>query len=163
MRKPAPALPMSSFKVSFATKRDVGLLAAHRQKMWLDIHPEWREEVRESKEVTREWIESQLSKKRLVGFIVRTAGGDVAGSGCVWIREEQPRPTNPRMEAPYLMSMYTEKGFRRRGVATLVVKAALKWCRRRRYQRITLHASKAGRPVYEGLGFEPANEMRLIL
>lgn len=29
--------------------------------------------------------------------------------------------------------------------------------------RVSLHASVEGRPLYEGLGFEPTNEMRLGL
>ena len=151
---------MCSFKVSYATSEDVSLLTTHRQKMWLDIHPEWAREVRESNKATHDWIEKQLSQKRLVGFIVRAPNGEVAGSGCVWIREEQPRPTNSKMVIPYLMSMYTEKAYRRKGVATLIVKRALRWCRDRGYYRVVLHASKEGRTVYESLGFEPGSEMR---
>ena len=65
-----------------------------------------------------------------------------------------------RLVVPYLMSMYTVKGFRRKGVASLIVKGALKWCREHEYDGVVLHASKEGRSVYEGLGFEPSNEMR---
>ena len=41
------------------------------------------------------------------------------------------------------------------------MKGALRWCREQKYDRVVLHASKEGRPVYETLGFEPSNEMRL--
>ena len=58
------------------------------------------------------------------------------------------------------MSMYTAKRFRRQGVASLIVKGALKWCRKEKYDVIVLHASKKGRSVYESLGFEPSNEMK---
>ena len=154
---------MRSFKVSYATLDDADLLTSHRQKMWLDIHPEWAEEVKKSHRLTSDWIKSQLSEGRLVGFIARDVRGKVAGSGCIWVREEQPRPTNSFMEIPYLMSMYTEKDYRRNGVATLIVKRALRWCRRRGYYRLVLHASKEGRALYQKLGFEDGNEMRLNL
>ncbi len=131
--------------------------------MWGDIHPELGAAVGESKKITRTWIRKRLSEKRLVGFIARTSGGTVAGSGCIWVREEQPRPTSPRLVVPYLMSMYTERRYRRKGVARLVVKSAVKWCTDRKYDRIILHASAEGRPLYLGLGFEPTNEMRLRL
>jgi GNAT superfamily N-acetyltransferase len=149
-----------SFKLSYAGKGDVDILAEHRKKMWLDIHPEYEKEVRATVKGSREWIRDQLSRGSLIGLIVRTADGEVAGSGCIWLREEQPRPTNMRLSVPYLMSMYTVRGFRRQGVASLIVKGALKWCREGEYDEIVLHASREGRLVYEGLGFEPSNEMK---
>ena len=163
MRTPARTAAVRSFKLSYARQRDATLLAEHRKMMWLDIHPEFEGELKATDARTRKWIEEGLSKKRLVGLIVKTPQGEVAGSGCVWLREEQPRPTSMRLVVPYLMSMYTVKKFRRQGVASLVVKKALDWCRERNYDRIVLHASKEGRPVYEALGFEPSTEMRLKL
>ena len=151
---------MRSFKLSYAGQEDVDLLAEHRKKMWLDIHPEYEREVRATAKRTRKWIGDQLSKGSLVGLVVRSADGEVVGSGCIWLREEQPRPTGVRLVVPYLMSMYTVKKFRRQGVASLIVKGALKWCRKKNYDRVILHASREGRSVYEGLGFEPSNEMR---
>jgi len=154
---------MRSFKLSYAGQEDVDLLAEHRKEMWLDIHPEYEKEVRATEKRTRRWIEDQLSKGSLIGLVVRTAEGEVVGSGCIWLREEQPRPTTMRLVVPYLMSMYTVKRFRRQGVASLIVKGALKWCRKKNYDRIVLHASMEGRSVYEGFGFEPSNEMRFRL
>ena len=154
---------MRSFKLSYAGREDVNLLAEHRKKMWLDIHPEFEKEVRATEKRTRKWIERQLANGSLIGLVVRTADGEAVGSGCIWLREEQPRPTSMRLVVPYLMSMYTEKGFRRQGVAKLIVKGALKWCREKNYDRVILHASNEGRAVYEGLGFELSNEMRFRL
>jgi len=151
---------VQSFKLSYAGRGDIDLLAEHRKKMWLEIHPEYEKEVQATEKRTRRWIAARLSKGSLIGLVVRTANGDVAGSGCIWLREEQPRPTSMRLVVPYLMSMYTVKRFRRRGVASLIVKSALEWCRKKNYDRIVLHASKEGRSVYEGIGFEPSNEMR---
>jgi len=151
---------VQSFKLSYARQEDIGLLAEHRKKMWLDIHPDYEREVLATEKGTRKWIEDQLSKGNLIGLVVRTPDGEEAGSGCIWLREEQPRPTDMRLVVPYLMSMYTVKRFRRQGVASLIVKGALKWCREKNYDRIVLHASNEGRPVYEGFGFELSNEMR---
>ena len=151
---------MRSFKLSYASRADVDLLAKHRVMMWLDIHPEYEKEVRATEKRTRRWIADQLSKGNLIGLLVRSLDGEVVGSGCIWLREEQPRPSSMRLVVPYLMSMYTVKGCRRQGVATLIVNGALKWCRKKNFDKIVLHASKEGRSVYEGLGFEPSNEMR---
>jgi GNAT superfamily N-acetyltransferase len=151
------------FRVSHAGPDDLDLLVSHRQMMWEDIHPELRARIRRSETLTRNWIERRLADGRLIGFIARTPDGKVAGSCCVWTREEQPRPTNPRQEVPYLMSVYTEKPYRRQGVARSVVKKALKWCRDNRYERVVLHASEEGRSLYESLGFKRTYEMRLRL
>jgi GNAT superfamily N-acetyltransferase len=151
------------FKISYAGFDDLELLTTHRLKMWQDIHPELQKKIQESARFTRRWIKKGLSEGSLFGFIAKASDGEVAGSGCLWIREEQPRPTNPRLEVPYLMSMYTEKKFRRKGVAKLIVAEALRWCRKHKYERIILHASKEGRAVYEAFGFEPTTEMRLNL
>ena len=149
--------------MSLATMADLELLSIHRQKMWLDIDPRLESEANETSVVTKSWIEAKLSEGNLVGFIVRTPEGKLAGSGCVWVREEVPRPQYPRSVVPYLLSMYTEREFRRMGVAKMIVEAAINWCRAKGYARILLHTSDAGKPLYESFGFEPSREMRLNL
>ena len=37
------------------------------------------------------------------------------------------------------------------------------WCRAEGFASVSLHASDAGRLVYEPLGFQPSNEMKLSL
>jgi GNAT superfamily N-acetyltransferase len=151
------------FTVGFAGPDDVPLLVSHRLKMWEAIHPEWKSKIRASEGLTRKWIKGKLAGGDLIGFVARAPEGAVAGSGCIWVREEQPRPTSPRLRTPYLMSMYTERRFRRKGVARLVVRRAIRWCRDHNYERMTLNASSEGRALYEALGFEQGNEMRLRL
>jgi len=150
-----------NFRVSYAGPHDVDLLVAHRLNMWRDIHPEFGAMVDESEALTRKWVRRKFAEGKLIGFIAKTAGGKVAGSGCIWLRDEQPRPTNPRQEVPYLLSMYTEPSFRRKGVARMIVSRALKWCKDHEYDRVNLHASTQGKPLYESFGFESTTEMRL--
>ena len=45
----------------------------------------------------------------------------------------------------------------------MVVKEAIKWCRKKGYERLMLHASMMGRGVYRRLGFKRTWEMRLDL
>jgi len=45
----------------------------------------------------------------------------------------------------------------------MVVKEAIEWCRRNKYERLMLHASEMGRKVYSKLGFKRTWEMRLDL
>ena len=151
------------FEILMAQQQDVDLLVRHRLGMFCDIFPQLEAQVQSSKERTHEWIKRKMIEGILVGFIAKTKEGQVAGSGCLWIREEQPRPTTTVMKAPYLMSIYTEKPFRRSGVARRIVLSAIVWAREHGFDRINLHSSEAGKPLYRSLGFEPTNEMRLML
>ena len=58
-----------------------------------------------------------------------------------------------------MLNVYTEPAHRRNGVA----RATMDWSREQRLARLVLHASKQGRPLYEVLGFEDSNEMRIKL
>ncbi len=48
-------------------------------------------------------------------------------------------------------------------LARRIVETAVEACRARGLKRVMLHASDAGRPLYESLGFRQTNEMRLVL
>ncbi len=147
----------------YAGPGDVELLVAHRLSLLREVHPELETKIEESGEWTREWIRKRLAEGSLIGLLAKAQDGKVAGSGCIWLRDDMPRPTNPRMIAPYLISMYTAPEFRRKGVARLIVQSALKLCKERGYERVNLHASEVGKPLYESLGFSPTTEMRAKL
>jgi predicted GNAT family acetyltransferase len=59
--------------------------------------------------------------------------------------------------------MYTDPDHRRRGLAKSIIEAMTCWCREQGFGWVSLHASDAGRHIYENLGFKPTNEMRLVL
>ena len=153
----------TKFNIRYATVKDTELLAHHRLSMWHDIHPEFGVPLPGTEERTRKWIKEKLVEGKLIGLIATAPGGDVAGSGCIWIREQPPLPMTPFLEAPHLMSLFTEVGFRRRGVGRLIAETAIAWCRSHGYDRVNLDASDAGKPLYESLGFKPGFGMRLIL
>jgi GNAT superfamily N-acetyltransferase len=148
-------------ELSQATLADINILVKHRLGMFHDMYPDLSRAIQASEEETREWIKQRLLDGTLIGFIVRTEDAQAAGSGCLWIKKEQPNPTHPLLEAPYLLSLYTEKRFRRMGVARLVVKTAVAWSREHGYDRMSLHATDVGKSLYEEFGFEPTNEMKL--
>lgn len=150
------------FRLREATARDIPTLVSHRRMMWTAIGHDSAASIEGSDAPYEKWARRMMGERRFVGFVV-TSGDEVAGSGALWLREEQPRPGFSSGLAPYLLSMYTEPRFRRSGVATAIVKAAIEWSRARGYRKVELHASRAGRPVYEALGFERTWEMRAPL
>ena len=91
------------------------------------------------------------------------AEGRVVASGAVLFSAWLPRPADLTERLAYLHSVYTEPAHRRRGMAKRIVQAALEACRSAGLRRVTLHASQEGYPLYEALGFQPTNEMRMVL
>ncbi len=59
-----------------------------------------------------------------------------------------------------MLNVFTEPAWRRRGLAELLMRHILDWARQERLDRLVLHASDDGRPLYERLGFAATNEMR---
>jgi GNAT superfamily N-acetyltransferase len=57
-------------------------------------------------------------------------------------------------------NVYTERSWRRRGIARRLIEATLAGARSQGVSHVLLHASAEGRPLYEQLGFVPTNEMR---
>ncbi len=153
---------MTPLKIRRATLRDLETLIAHRRGMWFDMGYKNNAELEAADKAYRRWAKERLKTGELVGFIVE-AKGQIAGSGCVWLRSRQPKPGNAAGLQPYLISMYTKHPFRRKGVATKIVKEAVRWAKAKHFPRMTLHASDMGRSIYEKLGFKQTWEMKLEL
>jgi GNAT superfamily N-acetyltransferase len=131
--------------------------------MWEEILDVPARGMSAADEVYRRWARTKLKARELIGFIIETPRGVPVASACIWLMPTQPRPLRKGTVAPYLMSMYTEKAHRGRGHATRLTRAAVQWSQRSGYTVLLLHASRFGRPIYEGEGFEASNEMRLYL
>lgn len=151
------------FQISQGKPEDVKILLSHRMKMFHEIKPNNGEYLPDFYQVTESWIARKIGDDNFIAFIARTADGKVAGSGCVLIKEDQPRPGSLNTDAPYLLSMYTEPEYRKKGVATLIIEESIKWAKANGYDRIDLHASPIGKALYEQFGFKQTNEMRLML
>lgn len=158
-----PAKP-ETFRVRWATIDDLATLVEHRRKMWREIRRFRPGELEQHDIDYARWVRRQLSARRFRAVLVTGPDGRPLASGALWLMPAQPRP-GPlgRATAPYILSMYTERAARGRGFASRIVQEIIAWSKARGYGRITLHASRFGRPVYEGLGFESGNEMRYAL
>ena len=151
------------FLVRKAIPRDLEVLVRHRRGMWIDLGIREKAVLDEANRVYRKWVKSAFKIGSFVGWVAETRDGLEVGSGCIWLRAAQPRPNLKKQVQPYLLSMYTEPRFRRNGVASLVVKEAIKWCKKNRYSRLALHASQKGRGLYRKFGYSRTSEMRLNL
>jgi GNAT superfamily N-acetyltransferase len=158
---PGNSLP-DGLRLRPATAADTALLVLHRRLMWEAMGTLAPGQADPTEAMYAAWLERLLGEGRLAAWVVDGAEGPVA-SGCVYLQEVHPRPGHPGPWCPYLLSMYTAPGSRGKGVARAIVREAVAWSRAQGATRIALHASDAGRPLYEGLGFAASPEMRLDL
>lgn len=149
------------FTIRRATLKDLDVLVYQRRKMWEDIDNFDRRSLDVGNREYRVWARNRLGNGTLLGWVVESSDSVVVDGGCVWLQPIQPRPSLKKRRQPYLLSIYTEPSFRGRGVASDIVKAAVKWSRANGYPYVALHASDMGRGVYEKLGFEVSPETRL--
>ena len=96
-------------------------------------------------------------------WMAETDQGEVVSGGGIAL---VPWPGSPDFPAPqrgWILGIYTEPAYRRKGIARQIMEAILAWCRSEGFGYVSLHASKDGRALYEVMGFKPTNEMRIYL
>src|ERR1700728_4154231 len=92
------------------------------------------------------------------------ADGDrIVAGGAVVVSPWPAHPYDLECRRATILNVYTDPEYRRRGVARKLLQTIIAWCQREGFAHVTLHASDDGRHVYESLGFEASNEMRLKL
>jgi ribosomal protein S18 acetylase RimI-like enzyme len=109
------------------------------------------------------WVAERLAAGMYLGWIVEADGqavvSAVASAGMLLV-DWPPHPLHPESNRRgYVLNVFVEPAFRRRGLAQELILLCLAEAQRRKIQVVTLHASQAGRLVYEKLGFQPTSEM----
>lgn len=90
-------------------------------------------------------------------------GSRAVASGAVLIVSWPAHPYDLECRRATILNVYTEPRYRRQGIARQIMETMIAWCKQEGFAWINLHASEAGRHLYETLGFESSNEMRLKL
>ena len=154
-----------SITIRRASVDDAAVLARHRAEMFRDMGDVADEIYPHLLEATRAWMERGIPTGEYVAWLASPAGSDevVAGAG-LHLRTIIPRPRD-RTEVEMgpqglIVNVFTERPWRRRGVAELLMRALMAWTRTNGITSLVLHASAEGRRLYERLGFEQTNEMK---
>jgi GNAT superfamily N-acetyltransferase len=148
------------YRVRHAAPTDAAVITHHRIAMFRDMGVLDEREVPALNAATRAYLAESLPSGAYLGWMVEAAGEVVAGGGVI-MRQLLPRPGQPDGgEEAYVLNVYVEPAHRRRGLARALMEAILDWCRTRHVSRVSLHASDAGRPLYESMAFAQTNEMR---
>ena len=111
------------------------------------------------------YFERELGKK-LIAFVARAEGRLVAAAYLLIIE----KPANPfflnGLDSEVL-SVYTEEGYRGKGICTNLMRNMIDYAAEHKISRIDLMATDEGYPIYKRLGFEDKvqkyKDMRLVV
>lgn len=154
---------IAGITIRAATATDITVLIHHRRMMWWDMGRQDATALDQMEVAAKQYFSAAITDGSYRGFLALTDSGEVVGGAGIVI---SPWPGSFDQKLPrraMILNMYVEKPYRRRGIARALMEAMIEWCRREQFAYVGLHASDEGRPLYEKLGFQSTNEMRLEL
>lgn len=149
--------------IRLATPDDAATIAGHRTGMFLDLDRFDAEGAATMADELIPIFQRMVSSGEYVGWLAVADDGTVAAGAGVQLRALLPRPETAVTREALVVNVYVQPAYRRNGLARRLMVAILDWCRAQGIERIALHASNMGRPLYESLGFAATNEMVLYL
>lgn len=153
---------MAEITIRLATTdaADVDALVYQRRRMFEDMGisestPHGLEKMSVS---FRAWAEKHLAAGDYLAWLACDGEQIIGGAGLLLL-DWPAAPDGDDSPRGYIYNVYIEPEYRRRGLARQLMQAILDECAARKIKRVRLHASDAGRPLYEKLGFIATNEM----
>jgi GNAT superfamily N-acetyltransferase len=144
-----------------AQPSESAIILHHRRSMFRDMGEGTVEELDRMVKVTDPWLARALADGSYRHWLALDASSRVVGGGGALLCPWPANPKDPCTQRAVILNVYTEPEFRKRGIARQVMVTILAWVKEQGLRSVNLHASAEGRPLYEKLGFEATNEMRL--
>jgi ribosomal protein S18 acetylase RimI-like enzyme len=151
------------FEIRRASTADLDTLVEHRQSMFRDMGYDNDVALNSMSEKFRVWLLEHMNAGDYLAWLVIAPEGSIAAGTGLWLMDWPPHMIGQDTRRGNILNVYTVESFRRRGLARQLMDVVLAWCGENCVDTIVLHASPAGRSLYDALGFAPTNEMRLKL
>jgi GNAT superfamily N-acetyltransferase len=142
---------------------DLKHILHHRRAMFEEMGCRDTGELDRVEDLSREYFGKALRIGTYRGWLAQELNEQIVGGGGIVVAAWPGYPGNNHGERAWILNMYTEPGARRCGVAKRLLEVMFEWCRTKGFSTVSLHASSAGRPLYEAVGFQQTNEMMLKL
>jgi len=153
----------SDISIRTATLADAGTIAGHRRSMFFDMGHRDEQALDEMIGAFRVWLREKMGLGEYLAWVAMNAEGEIVAGLGLWLMDWPPHLIGPGSKRGNILNVYTNPGFRRRGIARRLMETALEWCGGNGIRAVILHASAEGRTLYESLGFAATNEMRLLV
>jgi GNAT superfamily N-acetyltransferase len=154
---------LQAFTIRPATSNDCEVICGHRRAMFLEMGYADEAALDRMVDAFRPWLATRLASGECLGWLALAGDGSVAAGLGLWLMDWPPHMIGPGARRGNILNVYTRPDSRRKGLARDLMNVALDWCRAHHISAVILHSSDEGRRLYESLGFQPANEMRLLL
>ncbi len=151
------------FAIRCASTADLETLVAHRREMFRDMGYSDEAVLNSMSARFQVWLLEHLNMGDYRAWLVSAPDGSIAAGTGLWLMDWPPHMIGLGARRGNILNVYTAASFRQRGLARQLMDTVLLWCRENGVDTVILHASSAGRQLYESVGFTPTNEMRLYL
>jgi GNAT superfamily N-acetyltransferase len=152
-----------SYTIRAAEVREAEVIQQHRRAMFSEMGYPLDAKMHAMSVAFLPWLRLRMENGEYRGWFAIARDGSVAAGLGLWLMDWPPHMIGPGSPRGNILNVYTESGHRRRGLARALMLTAIDWCRANGIRAVILHASAEGRGLYESLGFQATNEMRLML
>jgi len=150
------------FTIRQATLDDIPVIVTHRRKMFEDMRTGTPALLDGMEARFDLWLRERMENGRYLTWFAITPEGSIASGAGLWLMDWPPHIIGEAAYRGYLLNVYTEQEYRRNGLGRMLTQNALDWCWANNIEVVVLHASAQGRRIYEKMGFQSTNEMRLL-
>lgn len=157
-----PRTPAPRITIRLASVADIPEILRQRRHMYEDMHYTDSVALDRMCSLTADYLRIAIPNGSFLAWLAGEFDRTVAG-GAVIISPWPAHAYDLECRRATILNVYTDPDHRRRGIARQLMETMIHWCKQQGLARVTLHASDDGRHLYESLGFQPSNEMRLNL
>jgi GNAT superfamily N-acetyltransferase len=154
--------PSIAVTIREGTTADIPEIARQRRRMCEDMNHTDADVLTAMVNATTDYLKRAIPEGSFRSWLACDNGRVVAG-GAVVISAWPAHAYDLECRRATILNVYTEPEYRWRGIARRIMEDMIAWCKQEGFARVSLHASNQGRHLYESLGFEDSNEMRLNL
>lgn len=145
-----------------ATPDDIPEILRQRRAMYLDMDYADSPELAQMVSTCEQYLYKAMREGSFRSWLALSSD-EIVGGGAVLISPWPSHPYDLECRRATILNVYVYPEFRRQGIARQLMQTMIAWCRDEKFGQVNLHASKDGGHLYDSLGFEPTNEMKLKL
>jgi GNAT superfamily N-acetyltransferase len=158
----SPGVPNLSVFIREASADDIPEILRQRRAMYKDMDYDHAQSLDAMVSLSANYLAKAMADGSFRAWLASDGDRVVAG-GAVVISPWPAHPYDLECRRATILNVYTYPQHRRKGIGRQIMLTMIDWCKREGFARVTLHASPDGHHLYESLGFEESNEMRLKL
>ena len=136
-----------------ATVADIEHLVSSRiQVLKTVFHSNELEDMSEIESACAQYYREALTDGTHTAYLVLD-GEKVIGTGGICYYRVMPMPYDKTGRRAFIMNMYTDEGYRKKGIAGKILELLIEDAKQKGITQIFLSATEMGKPVYEKYGF----------